>query len=58
MLVFLLCISNTQGRTRWEGSSPSLCPADHSADILHSRPHLTAARGCSFRYMSLSGSLV
>lgn len=56
-LVYSLCISDTQGRTRWEGSSPSLCPADHSAGILHSRPRLTAARGCSCRYVSLSGSL-
>ncbi|KAG6585929.1 hypothetical protein SDJN03_18662, partial [Cucurbita argyrosperma subsp. sororia] len=45
------------GRTRWEESSPSLCPADHSAGILHSRLCLTAARGCSCRYVSLSGSL-
>ncbi|KAI3758088.1 hypothetical protein L6452_05636 [Arctium lappa] len=45
------------GRTRREGRSPSLCPADHSAGISHSRPHLTAARGCSCRYVSLSGSL-
>ena len=52
-----LYISDTQGRTRWEGSSPSLCPADHSAGILHSRLRLTAARGCSCRYFSLSGSL-
>ncbi|KAJ4975939.1 hypothetical protein NE237_001045 [Protea cynaroides] len=43
--VHSLCISNTQGRTRWEGSSPGLCPADHSAGISHSRPRLTAARG-------------
>lgn len=42
--VHSLCISDTQGRTRWEGSSPSLCPADHSAGISHSRPRLTAAR--------------
>lgn len=35
--VHSLYISDTQGRTRWEGSSPSLCPADHSAGILHSR---------------------
>ena len=55
--VHSLYISDTQGRTRWEGSSPSLCPADHSAGILHSRPRLTAARGCSCRYVSLSGSL-
>ncbi|KAI8019368.1 hypothetical protein LOK49_LG04G02541 [Camellia lanceoleosa] len=55
--VHSLYISDTQGRTRWEGSSPSLCPADHSAGISHSRPHLTAARGCSCRYVSLSGSL-
>ncbi|KAJ4941334.1 hypothetical protein NE237_014285 [Protea cynaroides] len=55
--VHSLCISDTQGRTRWEGSSPSLCPADHSAGISHSRPRLTAARGCSCRYVSLSGSL-
>ncbi|KAJ4956640.1 hypothetical protein NE237_013423 [Protea cynaroides] len=55
--VHSLCISDTQGRTRWEGSSPSLCPADHSAGILHSRPRLTAARGCSCRYVSLSGLL-
>ena len=52
-----LYISDTQGRTRWEGRSPSLCPADHSAGISHSRPRLTAARGCSCRYVSLSGSL-
>ncbi|KAK7322028.1 hypothetical protein VNO80_33859 [Phaseolus coccineus] len=39
------------------GSSPSLCPADHSAGILHSRLRLTAARGWSCRYVSLSGSL-
>ncbi|PWA43097.1 hypothetical protein CTI12_AA538910 [Artemisia annua] len=38
--------------TRWEGRSPSLCPADHSAGISHSRPRLTAARGCSCRYVS------
>ncbi|KAL1299019.1 hypothetical protein AAHE18_18G076800 [Arachis hypogaea] len=44
-------------RTRWEGSSPSLCPADHSAGILHSRLRLTATRGWSCRYVSLSGSL-
>ena len=51
-------ISDTQGKTRWEGSSsPSLCPADHSASILHSRLHLTATWGCSYRYVSLSGSL-
>ena len=55
--VHSLYISDTQGRTRWEGSSPSLCPADHSAGISHSRPRLTAARGCSCRYLSLSGSL-
>ncbi|CAN0907381.1 hypothetical protein LINGRAHAP2_LOCUS24778 [Linum grandiflorum] len=55
--VHSLYISDTQGRTRWEGSSPSLCPADHSAGILHSRLRLTAAQGCSFRYVSLSGSL-
>ncbi|KAJ0101450.1 hypothetical protein Patl1_04858 [Pistacia atlantica] len=55
--VHSLYISDTQGRTRWEGSSPSLCPADHSAGILHSRLRLTAARGCSCRYVSLSGSL-
>lgn len=55
--VHSLCISDTQGRTRWEGSSPSLCPADHSAGISHSRPRFTAARGCSCRYVSLSGSL-
>ncbi|PHT51000.1 hypothetical protein CQW23_10747 [Capsicum baccatum] len=42
-------ISDTQGRTRWEGSSPSLYPADHSAGISHSRPRLTVARGCSCR---------
>ena len=42
--VHSLYISDTQGRTRWEGSSPSLCPADHSAGILHSRLRLTAAR--------------
>ncbi|KAH0634077.1 hypothetical protein KY284_006433 [Solanum tuberosum] len=36
--VHSLYISDTQGRTRWEGSSPSLCPADHSAGISHSRP--------------------
>lgn len=35
--VHSLYISDTQGRTRWEGSSPSLCPADHSAGISHSR---------------------
>ncbi|XLT59663.1 hypothetical protein HN873_052267 [Arachis hypogaea] len=45
------------GRTRWEGSSPSLCPADHSAGILHSRLRLTATQGWSCRYVSLSGSL-
>ena len=50
--VHSLYISDTQGRTRWEGSSPSLCPADHSAGISHSRPRLTAARGCSCRYVS------
>lgn len=55
--VHSLYISDTQGRTRWEESSPSLCPADHSAGILHSRLRLTAARGCSCRYVSLSGSL-
>ncbi|KAK7296922.1 hypothetical protein VNO77_49354 [Canavalia gladiata] len=55
--VHSLYISDTQGRTRWEGSSPSLCPADHSAGILHSRLRLTAARGWSCRYVSLSGSL-
>ncbi|KAF1856900.1 hypothetical protein Lal_00001938 [Lupinus albus] len=55
--VHSLYISDTQGRTRWEGSSPSLCPADHSAGILHSRLLLTAARGWSCRYVSLSGSL-
>ncbi|CAN1196341.1 hypothetical protein LINPERPRIM_LOCUS44255 [Linum perenne] len=55
--VHSLYISDTQGRTRWEGSSPSLCPADHSAGILHSRLRLTAAQGCSCRYVSLSGSL-
>ena len=39
-----LYISDTQGKTRWEGSSsPSLCPADHSAGILHSHLRLTAA---------------
>jgi hypothetical protein len=32
--VHSLYISDTQGRTRWEGSSPSLCPADHSAGIV------------------------
>jgi len=41
--VHSLYISDTQGRTRWEGRSPSLCPADHSAGISHSRPRLTAA---------------
>jgi len=56
-LVHSLYISDTQGRTRWEGSCPSLCPADHSAGISHSRRRLTAARGCSCRYVSLSGSL-
>ncbi|KAK7392696.1 hypothetical protein VNO78_21140 [Psophocarpus tetragonolobus] len=55
--VHSLYISDTQGRTRWVGSSPSLCPADHSAGILHSRLRLTAARGWSCRYVSLSGSL-
>lgn len=56
--VHSLYISDTQGKTRWEGScSPSLCPADHSAGILHSRLRLTAAWGCSCRYVSLSGSL-
>lgn len=55
--VHSLYISDTQGRTRREGRSPSLCPADHSAGISHSRPRLTAARGCSCRYVSLSGSL-
>ncbi|OEL37989.1 hypothetical protein BAE44_0000992, partial [Dichanthelium oligosanthes] len=30
---------------------------DHSAGILHSRLHLTTARECSCRYVSLSGSL-
>ncbi|XP_048490017.2 LOW QUALITY PROTEIN: uncharacterized protein LOC125491979 [Beta vulgaris subsp. vulgaris] len=55
--VHSLYISDTQGKTRWEESSPSLCPADHSAGISHSRPRLTAARGCSCRYVSLSGSL-
>lgn len=54
--VHSLYISDTQGRTRWEESSPSLCPVDHSAGILHSRLRLTAARG-SCRYVSLSGSL-
>lgn len=39
------------------GKEPNLCPADHSAGILHSRLRLTAARGCSCRYVSLSGSL-
>lgn len=53
--VHSLYISDTQGKTRW--GSPSLCPADHSAGISHSRPRLTAARGCSCRYVSLSGSL-
>ncbi|PPS00229.1 hypothetical protein GOBAR_AA20432 [Gossypium barbadense] len=48
--VHSLYISDTQGRTRWEGSSPSLCLADHSDGILHSRPRLTATRGCSCRY--------
>ena len=38
--VHLLYISDTQGRTRWEGSSPSLWPADHLAGISHSRWHL------------------
>nr|GEZ45259.1 hypothetical protein [Tanacetum cinerariifolium] len=56
-LVHSLYISNTQGRMRWEGRSPSLCPVDHSAGFSHSRPRLTAARGCSCRYVSLSGSL-
>ncbi|KAF1899600.1 hypothetical protein Lal_00019728, partial [Lupinus albus] len=56
-LVHSLYISDTQGRTRWEGSSPSLCPADHSAGILHSRLLLTAAQGWSCRYVSLSRSL-
>ncbi|KAE8647125.1 hypothetical protein Csa_021542 [Cucumis sativus] len=42
--VHSLYISDTQGRTRWEESSPSLCPTDHSAGILHSRLRLTAAR--------------
>ncbi|GMN62025.1 hypothetical protein TIFTF001_031111 [Ficus carica] len=37
-LVHSLYISDTQGRMQWEGSSPSLCPADHSASILHSCP--------------------
>ncbi|GJV37094.1 hypothetical protein Tco_1409571 [Tanacetum coccineum] len=37
-LVHSLYISDTQGRTRWEGRSPSLCLADHSAGISHSRP--------------------
>ncbi|KAF8012539.1 hypothetical protein BT93_I0641 [Corymbia citriodora subsp. variegata] len=39
------------------GSSPSLCLADHSTGILHSSFGLTAAQGCSCRYVSLSGSL-
>ncbi|KAG4208469.1 hypothetical protein ERO13_A03G133725v2, partial [Gossypium hirsutum] len=52
-----LYISDTQGRTRWEGSSPSLCLVDHFDGILHSRPRLTATRGCSCRYVSLNGSL-
>ena len=55
--VHSLYISDTQGRTRWEESCPSLCPVDHSAGILHSRLRLTAARECSCRYVSLSGSL-
>ncbi|XP_039131841.1 uncharacterized protein LOC120268566 [Dioscorea cayenensis subsp. rotundata] len=55
--VHSLCISDTQGRTRWEGSSPSLCPADHSAGIFYSRLRLTAPRGYSYSYVSLSGSL-
>ena len=55
--VHSLYISDTQGRTWWEESSPSLCPVDHSAGILHSRLRLTAARECSCRYVSLSGSL-
>nr|VDD26591.1 unnamed protein product [Brassica rapa] len=56
--VHSLYISDTQGRTRWEGFlRPSLCPADHSAGILHSRLRLTAARGCSCRYVSQRGSL-
>lgn len=55
--VHSLYISDTQGRTRWEGSNQRLCPADHSAGISHSRPRLTATRGCSCRYLSLSGSL-
>ena len=29
--VHSLYISDTQGRTRWEGSNQRLCPADHSA---------------------------
>nr|GEZ83788.1 hypothetical protein [Tanacetum cinerariifolium] len=56
-LVHFLYIYDTQGRTRWEGRSPSLCPADYFAGISHSRPRLTAARGCSCRFVSLSGSL-
>ena len=55
--VHSLYISDTQGRTRWEESCPSLCPVDHSAGILHSRLRLTAARECNCRYVSLSGSL-
>ncbi|KAI5007143.1 hypothetical protein ZWY2020_047091 [Hordeum vulgare] len=49
--LMLLCISDTQGRTRWEESCPSLCPVAHSAGILHSRLRLTAARECSCRYV-------
>ncbi|KAK7820481.1 hypothetical protein CFP56_038771 [Quercus suber] len=42
--VHSLYIFDTQGKTWWEGSSsPSLCPADHSAGILHSRLRLTTA---------------
>ncbi|KAL9858898.1 hypothetical protein AtNW77_Chr1g0041771 [Arabidopsis thaliana] len=55
--VHSLYISDTQGRTRWEGSSPNLCLADHFAGILHSRLRLTAARGFNYRYVSQRGSL-
>ena len=55
-LVHSLYISDTQGKTWWEGSSsPSLCPADHSAGILHSRFRLTATWAWTEPWLDLGG---
>ncbi|GAV67278.1 hypothetical protein CFOL_v3_10784, partial [Cephalotus follicularis] len=55
--VHSLYISDTQGRTRWKGSIPNLCPTHYFVGILPSCLRLTTARRCSCRYVSLSMSL-